>query len=101
MVSSSCPCQRLPGFKVCELVQVNPSDAFAQPYCILQATKINYSTCDVEDLEFDRDVSMPSWAKHPRFLIPQKAVLHMFLMLKMLTSRCVDVSMSTVVLFQF
>ena len=68
MVSSPCGCQRLPGFKVGELV----SDAFAQqPYCILQATKINYSTCDVEDLEFDRGVSMPSWAL-PAFLISQK-----------------------------
>lgn len=60
--------QRLLGFKVGQLV----SDAFAQqPYCSLQATKINYSTCDVEDLEFDRDVSMPSWAL-PAFLISQK-----------------------------
>ena len=32
-----------------------------------EAVKINYSTCDIEELEFDRNISMPSWAFLPSF----------------------------------
>ena len=32
-----------------------------------EAVKINYSTCDIEELEFDRNMSMPSWVFLPSF----------------------------------
>ena len=28
----------------------------------IKAVKINYSTCDIEELEFDRNIGMPNWA---------------------------------------
>ena len=36
-------------------------DSTASSRNVFQAVKINYSTCDIEELDFDRAVSMPSW----------------------------------------
>ncbi|CAL1174025.1 unnamed protein product [Cladocopium goreaui] len=45
-----------------EVILTQGLDGWLPVKYFIKAVKINYSTCDIEELEFDRNISMPSWA---------------------------------------
>ncbi|CAJ1442763.1 unnamed protein product [Effrenium voratum] len=54
----------------------------------IKAVKINYSTCDIEELEFDRGSQMPSWAAELAPSGPGEAGSYMVKNLEALIANC-------------
>ncbi|CAK9054707.1 2'-phosphotransferase [Durusdinium trenchii] len=71
-----------------EVILTQGLDGWLPVKYFIKAVKINYSTCDIEELEFDRGVSMPSWAAELAPSGPGEAGSYMVKNLEALIANC-------------
>eukprot|EP00439_Symbiodinium_sp_Y106_P003000 s6347_g1.t1 len=71
-----------------EVILTQGLDGWLPVKYFIKAVKINYSTCDIEELDFDRNVNMPNWAAELAPSGPGEAGSYMVKNLEALIANC-------------
>ncbi|CAE7363641.1 unnamed protein product [Symbiodinium natans] len=71
-----------------EVILTQGLDGWLPVKYFIKAVKINYSTCDIEELDFDRGVHMPNWAAELAPSGPGEAGSYMVKNLEALIANC-------------